>query len=209
VFFLFGEKLKIVPREQAEFDCVVCNTRQRYTRFEEYNYFTVFLMAVARLHKVSDYCECSVCCSAYRPEDLKTPSYFAPVHRTLVYIMMGYGMEKHMDMLSELSEKITGKGLGIEEIRSEIRQVDKQQGDIFETIRQFAQCLNIQGKRKVIEAAFLMTYASCEIEFEDRLRVNLIGDALGTPLEFTQFVINSIRDSGYYGIRRRLLSPAN
>jgi hypothetical protein len=209
VFFLFGEKLKLVTREQDEFDCVVCNTRQRYTRFEEYNYFTVFLIAVAPISKVSNYCECSVCGSAYRPENLTIPSYLAPVHRTLVYIMMGYGMEKHMDIISELNEKITGRSLGREEIRSEIKEVNRQQGDIFETIRQHAPYLNIQGKRKVIEAAFLMTYVSCEIAFEDRLRVNLIGDALGTPLEFTEFVINSIRESGYYGVKRRLLSPAS
>jgi hypothetical protein len=47
-----------------------------------------------------------------------------------------------------------------------------------------------------------MTYVCCEIQYEDRLRVNLIGNALGVSLEFVEYAVQKVRQNSYYGVRR-------
>ena len=49
-----------------------------------------------------------------------------------------------------------------------------------------------------------MTYVCCEMQHEDRVRINLIGDALGTSTEFVEAVMNHVRSQSYYGVRRCL-----
>ena len=78
--------------------------------------------------------------------------------------------------------------------------------DVHKVVTRLSANVNAHGKQQVIEAAFLATYASCEMEHEDRLRVNLIGNALGVSLEYVESVINYVRSQGYYGVRRMLTS---
>ena len=69
-------------------------------------------------------------------------------------------------------------------------------------VRSHAASMNSVGKQQVIEAAFLSTYACCELQYEDRLRINLIGNALGVGLEFVEYCIGQSRRQNYYGVRR-------
>ena len=62
----------------------------------------------------------------------------------------------------------------------------------------------MKGRQCLIELAYLMTYASCEIEYEDRLRLNLIGNALDISINGVEAIINHVRQQGYYGVRRFL-----
>lgn len=191
-------------------DCPVCGKQTRYTRFQENTWFTIFSIRIARLARVADYCQCSICGTSYIPGQLDKPSCIAPVRRVLVYIMMGYGKQQYVDTLCELSERIVHYTPTRQEIDAEMAAVatsatsSAHDDDIFNALRRYAFHLNIQGKQKVIEAAFMMTYVCCEIEHEDRLRVNLIANAMGVAPAFTELVINGIRADGYYGIKRRL-----
>lgn len=204
VIFFFGEKIRIRSIEEGRFACVVCKKQQLYTRFEETNYFTVFSLAIAPLSKIADYCQCSVCGSSYIPDQYDFPACVDPVRRVLVYIMMGYGLQQFPDSVIELHQTLTHLSMSQQDVRTQMTEISAASEDIFEYVERHAFHLNIQGKRKIIEAAFLMTYVACEIEFEDRLRVNLIASALGVSPEFTQFVINAVRAESYYGIKRRL-----
>ena len=73
---------------------------------------------------------------------------------------------------------------------------------MVERVSQFASSMNAIGKQTVVEAAFLTTYVCCDLQFEDRLRINLIGNALGVGLEFVDYSISQIRKQGCYGVRR-------
>ena len=68
--------------------------------------------------------------------------------------------------------------------------------------------MNAVGKQAVIEAAFLTTYACCDLQYEDRLRINLVGNALGVGLDFVEYAIDNVRKQSYLGIKRlSQLSP--
>ncbi len=204
MFFFFGEKIRIRSIDEGQFACVICGKQQRYTRFQEHNYFTIFSFAIAPLAIIADYCQCSVCGSAYIPGHYDKPACVEPLRRVLVYIMLGYGLDQYPDTVTELHHALAHLPIDEKDIRTEIAEINSAGEDIFEYVKKFAYHQNIQGKQKIIEAAFLMTYVACEIEYEDRLRVNLIANALGVGPEFTQYVINKVRAEGYYGIKRRL-----
>ena len=68
--------------------------------------------------------------------------------------------------------------------------------------------MNAVGKQAVIEAAFLTTYACCDLQYEDRLRINLVGNALGVGLDFVEYAIDNVRKQSYLGVKRlSKLSP--
>jgi hypothetical protein len=81
-------------------------------------------------------------------------------------------------------------------------QLETGDSQYLEYLRQASSRINSQGKVQIIEAAFLMTYVCCEIQYEDRLRVNLIGNALGVSLEFVEYAVQKVRQNSYYGVRR-------
>lgn len=205
MIFLFGERISIKLLDQGHFYCPVCGDTQQYQRLSEVNYFTIFLLPIAPLSRLADYYQCGLCRSSFDPDDPSAPAYLAGIRRVLVYIMMGYNMVDRKDTTRALWQQLTGKTMDDSEIAKEMKVINESGEDIFNFMKSQAFHLNLQGKEKIIEAAFLMTYACCEIEHEDRLRVNLIGSALGVPLEFVEAIVNRIRASNYYGIKRNLI----
>jgi len=205
MFFLFGEQIRIKLLGEGRFDCPVCGDTQQYRRLAEVNYFTLFLLPIAPISRLADYCQCAGCGSSFDPDGHLEPAYLGGVRRALVYIMMGYRMDDHKGTVRELWQKLTGAAIDDSEIEMEMKDIRDSGEDIFSFMKAQAYHLNTLGKEKVLEAAFLMTYACCEIEHQDRLRVNLIGSALGVPLEFVEAIVNRIRASNYYGIRRNLV----
>jgi hypothetical protein len=205
MFFLIGEQVRLKSQGEGQFDCPVCVGTQQYRRLAEVNYFTLFLIPIAPLSKLADYCQCNQCGNSFVPDNYSGPAYLGGVRRALVYIMLGYSMEEHKDTVRKLWQKLTTLIMSDRELALEIDAIKQSKEDIFSFMKAQAYHLNVQGKEKIIEAAFLMTYASCEIEHQDRLRVNLIGNALGMPLEFVETIVNRIRASNYYGIKRNLV----
>ena len=204
MLFLFGEQIKSESIEEGVFNCPVCRDQQRYQRVVETNYFTVFMLPVLAITKLADYCQCAICGSSFDPGDYAQPAANIGVKRALVYIMMGYEMEAHKNTVAKLYKIITHFNLADSDIVAEMRHISDDHNDLFSFMKSLAPKLNIQGKQKVLEATFLMTYVSCEIEHSDRLRVNLVGNALGLPLEYVEAMINRIRSKNYYQIKRNL-----
>jgi hypothetical protein len=205
MFFLFGEQVSIKSLGEGQFDCPVCSRKGQYSRLAEINYFTLFMIPLAPLSRLADYCQCSACGSSFNPDDYSEPAYLGGVRRTLVYIMMGYNMAEHKDTVRTLWQQLTSSEIDDSEIVLEMERINKSKEDIFSFMKAQAYHLNFPGKEKILEAAFLMTYACCEIEHQDRLRINLIGSALDVPLEFVEAIVNRIRASNYYGIKRFLI----
>ena len=98
--------------------------------------------------------------------------------------------------------KLSGFELTGVEAKELIRDISAQQIEMVDYARSEARFLNAIGKQQVIEAAFLSTHACCELQYEDRLRINLIGNALGVGLEFVEYAIAQSRKKNNHGLRR-------
>lgn len=170
----------------------------------ETNYFCVFGLRILPIERIADYWRCEKCRNSFVANDLSEPSQIPMLKQVLTYIMLGYGMQEHAEIAREICMKVAGVEFGNRELREQIRTLDAGKTDVFENLRKTACTMNTHGKRQIVEAAFLMTHASCEIQHEDRVRINLVGNALGLPLEFIESAIEHVRGRGYYGVRRLL-----
>jgi len=121
-----------------------------------------------------------------------------------VYMLVGYGMHEHRELVAELSRKITGFGCEEAEVERLIRAFDGGTIDMEARVAAARPRLNARGCQETVMAAYLMAYASCELEYEDRVRVNRIGTALGVPLTAIDALIAEMRARSYFGIRRFL-----
>ena len=203
MFFLVGERVHGAAIDAGDHACPVCGVERHFHRIVETNYFCIFGLRLVPIEKVADYFECDSCKSSFN-EDLKVPSALPVVHSTIVYVLVGYGMQGHPGVAREICEKVTGSTFPEEALTGRLRAMDAGTEDLFDTLRDRSRFINVQGKRQIIEAAFLMTHVCCEIQFEDKLRINLIGNALGVSLQYVDACIEGVRSQGYFGVRRLL-----
>ena len=203
MLFLLGEQIR---KSQVSVDtraCVFCGDGQKFVRVTEDNYFTFFAIPLFRLGTVADYYQCESCEHTYHDVESADPAHVYWVKLVATYILTGYGMANQRRVIQEIGKKVSGVDFPSKEIDEiSVRLED----DVFELLRNAAGSLNDKGKLKIVEAAFLGTYICCEIQYEDRLRINLIGNALGESLQFVEIAISEVRRQNYYGVHR-LLSP--
>jgi len=204
VLFLFGERVHSHSEEIGAKTCPVCNSSQQFSRVAETNYFCIFGLRLLPIERIADYWRCERCRNSFVEHELTQPSQVPVLKQILTYIMLGYGMHDHSEIVQEICVKVAGVRFEDEELKQEIRALDAGKIDVFDNLRKNAYRINTHGKRQIVEGAFLMTHASCEIQHEDRVRINLIGDALGLPLEFIESAIEHVRIHSYYGVRRLL-----
>lgn len=200
-----GEQTVTRIQEEGIFSCPVCAKDQPYRRFVETSFFTLFSVRLLPLRNLADYHQCGSCGNAFHPLESEEPANLKGIRRVLEYIIVGYDMLDHQDSAQEIFLKLCHRQFKPEEIDKEISIIVKGEEDLYRFLRKIAFRLNIRGKQQIIEAAFLMTHACCEIQHEDRLRINLIGNALGVSLEYVETVINRVRSESYYGVRRNLI----
>lgn len=206
MLFLFGEQVTARVVEEGKFDCFACGKEQPFLRIEEINYFTIFLFRLVPIRKIAEYCQCCACGTPFVSADSPEPSQFPGIRRVVCYIMLGYRMHRHRDKVKEIFLKITNTPFTDDDIQTEVGTIEQGKEDVFRYLTGLSTVVNTLGKQQIIEAAFLMTYAACEIQHEDRLRINLIGNALGVSLEFVETVIDHVRNESYYGVRRNLVA---
>jgi len=204
VIFLFGERTHSQSGAAGEQLCGVCGKRQPFSHVIETNYFCLFGMRLLPIERTSDYLRCDQCNNSFLVDQLEEPTQVAVVKRILVYIQLGYGMQEHGDLLQDICVKVTGFEFKESEIEREMREIGSGRVDIFELLKSLTSGLNLKAKQQIIETAFLITHACCEIQYEDRLRINLVGNALGIPIEFVTSIINQVHSQGCYGVRRLL-----
>ncbi|MEX0941987.1 MAG: hypothetical protein WD002_05515 [Pseudomonadales bacterium] len=203
MLFVFGEKVHGAEVDAGQRDCGVCGRTTSFRRVIETNYFCIFGLRLLPIERVADYLECSQCGNAFTDAS-DIPAHLPIVQRGITYLLLGYGMHEHRDVAQDIGKKVTGFEFTAEELTGLIRSMDAGDEEFFESLRRSAATMNIRGKEQVIAAAFLMTHASCEIQYEDRLRINLMGNALGLSLAFVGECIEHVRRKGYFGVRRIL-----
>ncbi len=206
MFLLVGSQIKATAEPTGEHHCSVCSRRQLFSHVVEREYFTFFGIRLLQINTHADYLTCDACANSYVRNQMDEPSQVAVIRKVMAYIASGYGVWERFDTMSEIFTKVTGAELGQGTFDTDVRAMADGDIDVHKLMTRLATNVNAHGKRQVIEAAFLATYASCEMEYEDRLRVNLIGSALGVSLEYVESVINHVRSQGYYGVRRLLSS---
>ncbi|XOV88917.1 MAG: zinc-ribbon domain-containing protein [Pseudomonadota bacterium] len=201
MIFLFGERTRAAAVDAGQRDCVVCGHSTAFETVSETNYFTVFGIPLLPIEKVAQYERCVTCGNSFAINSHE-PSQVAATRQVLAYILAGYGMTDQVGLAAEICQKVCQADVSHDGMRELIRDFASGRADLFELLREQAPLINTAGKQQVITAAFLAVHACCEMQYEDRLRINLIGTALGMPLEFVQACIESVRSAGYLGVRR-------
>lgn len=159
------------------------------------------------LEKNADYLSCDYCENAFQAPDadgVLVPSQLQSVRRVLAYLLVGYSMQDQQELSCDIFKKVTGFELQASVLKNEVNSISLGDTDLFDELKQQNRYLNVRGKQQVIEAAFLITHSFCEIQYEDRLRINLIASAVGMPITFVSAVIDQVRQQGCYGVRRVL-----
>jgi len=201
MLFLLGERIRKDQVSVGSRACVYCGDDQKFVHVAEDNYFTFFAIPLFRLGNVADYCQCESCEYTYQNHESVEPAHVYWVKLITTYVLTGYGMANQRRIIQEIGKKVSGVDFPSDEI-DEISA--RLEDDVFELLRNAAASLNDKGKLKIVETAFLGTYICCEIQYEDRLRINLIGNALGVSLQFVEYAISEVRQQNYYGVHRLL-----
>jgi hypothetical protein len=208
VIFLFGERSRAKTTSIGARDCAVCDSAQPFTEQLESTWFCLFGLPLLPIEQFARYWRCEHCLSAYEPGSLEAPSSVPLVKRICLYILLGYNQHAHAAVAQEICLKLCGFDLTDSEMKSLVRDISARHVDMVDYVRTQGPSLNAIGKQQVLEAAFLATHACCELQYEDRLRINLIGNALGVGLEFVDYAIQQSRKKNNYEIRRlRHLEP--
>jgi hypothetical protein len=207
VIFLFGEKFKRESVALGDQMCPVCQQAKPFSHICQTNYFCLFGLRVLPLEKNADYHSCDYCENAFQApgaDGVLVPSQLQSVRRVLAYILVGYSMQDQHELSCDIFKKVTGFELQLSVLKDEVNSISLGDTDLFDELKQQNRYLNVRGKQQIIEAAFLMTHSFCEIQYEDRLRINLIASAIGMPITFVSAVIDQVRQQGCYGVRRLL-----
>ena len=202
MLFLIGERVTNKSEGAGFRACAVCGGNEHFSHVSETNYFCFFGLPLLPIEKLADYYRCDRCNNSYKDLLVEEPSQVPVLQRTLSYIQLGYGQSQQATLVKDICLKLCGFEYSQDEMRKAAFQLESGESQYMDYLRKESSQMNNLGKMQIVEAAFLMTYVCCEIQYEDRLRVNLIGNALGVSLEFVEYAVQQVRDNGYYGVRR-------
>ena len=207
MIFLFGESVKRQSEALGNQDCPVCQRATPFSHILETNYFCLFGLRLLPLEKISDYHSCDNCGNAFQAPNANgvlVPSQLHSVQRVLAYLLVGYSMQDQIALACDIFNKVTGSELRAADLRENVNSISLGHTDLFGELNQQTPHLNVRGKQQIIEAAFLVTHSFCEIQYEDRLRINLIASSIGMSIPFVSATIDQVRQQGCYGVRRVL-----
>jgi hypothetical protein len=207
VIFLFGERVKRASVALGDQDCPICQRAKPFSHIQETNYFCLFGIRVLPLEKNADYYSCDYCENAFQAlnaEGKLVPSQLHSVQRVLAYLLVGYSLQDQGELACDIFKKVTGFELRASDLREDVKSIALGHTDLFSELKQQNRYLNQRGKQQIIEAAFLVTHSFCEIQYEDRLRINLIASSIGLSIAFVSATIDQVRQQGCYGVRRVL-----
>ena len=199
MLFLLGEKTIPSTEDLGEFNCPICDTPQTLVRVIEKNYFTIFFIRILPLGTTADYNLCNGCGHTYNSLDANTPLYFETVQSVLAYLLAGYGLNHGISVSQKIFEVITGKDVSASTIQEHINQINHG-SSLFEQLKCNVDKLSWLDKSLIIEAAYLLVYAARPVEYEERLQINLIGNALGVCLETVNAIVKNLASEQYRGI---------
>ena len=200
MFFLFGESVKTHRNQTGMRRCDTCGGDKDFFHVTEVNYFSLFSIPLFEVSKVADYFLCGGCETSYASKDQIQPAHIEPVKIVIAYILAGYGRAGDTRHAQEIARAIGGIVFAVEEIEGTLRLIGEE--DVLELLGRAASSMNPKAKFQVMQAAFLSVYVCCEMQYEDRLRINLMGNALGVSLTFVEAAMQNVRTNSYYGVRR-------
>ena len=184
----------------------MCAGDRAFSHVRETNYFHLFGLRLLPLEKIADYQQCDYCESGFEMASTvpERPSQVSLARSVIAYVLVGYGMQDHLDLAVDIAKKVTGFDIPEAEFKEDIRAIAAGRTDLFAVVKEHARLLNMRGKQQVIEVAFLTTHACCEIQYEDRLRINMIANSMDTSIAFVNATIEQVRRQSCYGVRRIL-----
>ena len=200
MFILLGERAVASTENLGPFQCPICQTQKELHRVTHKNYFTVLFIRILPLGIIADYNQCSGCGHTYNQALTTEPLFFSPTRSVLAYLLSGFGLERTMDIGAKVFKAVTGTEATTAEIQAQITRINQGE-DLFEQLKKSSPTLSWLDKSLIVEAAFLLIFASQTIEYEERLRINLIGNALGISIEEIKLIIDNLQAQQYKGIR--------
>ena len=208
MFLLVGERVYSQAQDIGNLECAVCGKSEPFRHITETNYFCLFGIRLLKVNQYANYYRCERCGNSYSSESSDLPSQVESVQEVIAYILLGYGKYEEIGLAKDIALKVSNFEMQVDTLKDLTRQFSASNVDILEQLRRAAFHINLVGKQQIIEAAFLATHACCEIQFEDKTRINLMGNALGLSIEFVNQVVKSVRANDCYGVRRVLpISP--
>ncbi len=201
MLFLLGEKTVASTENLGEFNCPMCDTNKNLYRVTEKNYFTIFFIRILPLGITAEYNQCDGCGHTYSGIDASPPLYFETMQSVLAYLLAGYGLNHGIGVSRKIFEAITGKEVTETEIQQHIKSIN-QGSSLFEQLKSNVNQLSWLDKSQIIEAAYLLVYAARPIEYEERLQINLVGNALGVCLDTVNAIIKNLNAVQYRGIQQ-------
>jgi len=197
---LFGEKTVASTEPLGDFNCPVCNCEESLIGVIEKNYFTAFFIRILPLDTTADYNQCSGCGHAYDSISAEEPLFFSTVKSVLSYLLAGYGLNHGIEVSRKIFHAITMSDTSTSDIQNPINQFNHE-NNFFEHLKHSAKTMSWLDKSLVVEAAFLLIYAARPIEYEERLQINLTGNALGIGIEGVNAIIKKLQSQQYRGIQ--------
>ena len=207
MFFLFGERVRTEMSPQGEKSCPVCLNQQQFCEHAESLWFSLFQIPLLKIEDRGLYWRCENCLN---PSLLIMSACPLCTNCAADSGLHSFGLRLlwKENVAKDISFKVTGFELNDEQFVQFSRQLGAGHEEMVDLVRKSAPAMNAVGKQAVIEAAFLTTYACCDLQYEDRLRINLVGNALGVGLDFVEYAIDNVRKQSYLGIKRlSQLSP--
>lgn len=202
MFLLAGERTHRQSAVAGEHHCGVCEARQSFSRVAETRYFCLFGIRLLPIEREADYLECDVCHHDFKADNTDIPSYIEGIHVSLAYLLLGFGLYEQARAAGEVCEKVSGSVVSSAEIHRIMGALDREELNLDHYLADLAAHTNTLGKYRIIQSAFLMTHMCCEPQHEDRVRINLMGSALGVGLECVHSAIEQVRSEHYFGLRR-------
>ena len=212
LFLLAGERKHRQSADTGKHHCGVCKATRSLEHVVETRYFCLFGVRLLPIEREADYLECTTCQHGFHADNTEIPSYVSGIHVSLAYLLLGFGLHEHARAAGEVCERVSGTKVNSAEIHRIMGALDRQELNLEQELSELAATTNDLGKYRIIQAAFLMTHMCCEPQQEDRVRINLMGTALGVGLEFVHGAIEDVRSQHYSGLRRlsvvRHVSPS-
>lgn len=181
MMFLFGETLKKTTESVGRFDCPCCAEENEFQGILEKSYFCIFFIPLLPMNTVANYWQCTACQEVFEPNNLDRPVYCLTMLAVFSYLLSGYGLHENLNSALKIYENLSNTKIDESEILGYKESYNSIE-DLTSVLKKLSFHMDYSGRIKVVKAAYLFTYGACEMEFNDRVRVNLIGSALNIDI---------------------------
>ncbi|MCL6415698.1 hypothetical protein MIB92_08550 [Aestuariirhabdus sp. Z084] len=142
--------------------------------------------------------KCSDCGHAFSSKTDSEPTYYDPLKSILAYLLAGYGLINGVETAKDIFQSATGSKIDFSDLQERVDNI-QQNNQLPDDLKQVARRLSWLDKVLLIEAAYLLIFTARPIEYEERLKINLLANAMEIGLEGVDAIIKHLRDQDYKG----------